>query len=109
MTIGPEYGKSCISHISTPLRAWAQITTSPPYSGATPTPVYEYTPSAVPRTATSSITTITTGFAIADPVIVAWQEDDLLLFPSDYATSVARKIGITLPSSTGKLGPTQST
>lgn len=100
MTIGPEWPSACVSHVATPVRAWARITTSPAFSGATPTPVYEYTPYATQLAATSSIVTISSGLAVADPVIVGWQVDDLRLFPSDYATSVARKIGITLPSTT---------
>lgn len=98
MTVGPEYPSACVSHIGTPLRAWAPFTTNPASSGATP--VYEYTLPAAPRVATSSITTVNAGLAVADPVIVGWKVEDLQLFPSGYATSVAKKIGLTLPSST---------
>ncbi|KAH3916913.1 hypothetical protein HBI56_169470 [Parastagonospora nodorum] len=38
--------------------------------------------------------------AFADPVVVGWQDYDLQSFPDEYATSLARKIGIALPSNT---------
>lgn len=34
------------------------------------------------------------GFAIADPVVVGWNFDDLASFPPDYASSLAQRIGI---------------
>lgn len=57
----------------------------------------------------SSITTLTAGLAIADPVVVAWQIDDLRLFPGEYATSLARRINVTLPASTSTLNFLQPT
>tara|TARA_R110002003_G_scaffold140_19_gene12877 strand:+ start:15480 stop:15998 length:519 start_codon:yes stop_codon:yes gene_type:complete len=58
----------------------------------------------------SSITTISSGLAVADPIIVAWQQDDLTLFPPDYAKSLAQKLGITLSNSATSTspGPTSS-
>jgi hypothetical protein len=107
MTFGPQWSKACVSYIATPLRAFAPITTSPDFSLATPTPVYEYTPLATPpASATSSIVTITAGLAVADPVIVAWQADDIHLFPSEYQTSLAQQIGVPLPTSTPSPMPT---
>jgi hypothetical protein len=101
MTVGPEFPDACVSHIATPISAFAEITTETYYSGQTPTPVYEYTPfSATLQSPTSSIVMIASGLAVADPVIVAWQAEDLQLFPSDYQTSLAQKIGISLPTRT---------
>ncbi|KAF1842317.1 uncharacterized protein K460DRAFT_182256 [Cucurbitaria berberidis CBS 394.84] len=106
MTFDPGYPRGCLSHFSTAFRAYAPITTTPAYSGATVTPVYEYTSWSPPSGGSqvpsiiSSITTLTAGLAIADPVVVAWQIDDFRLFPSDYATSLAKRINITLPTST---------
>lgn len=105
MTFGAEYPTACVSNFSTPLRAHARITTSPYVSGATATPVYEYISWSYPTSGDptssviSSITTIMTGLAVADPVVVAWQLEDFRLFPSEYATSLAGKIGIDLPAS----------
>ncbi|KAF2727106.1 hypothetical protein EJ04DRAFT_595982 [Polyplosphaeria fusca] len=42
--------------------------------------------------------TISGGLAVADPKYVYWKRSDLSLFPSEYATSLAKKIGITLPA-----------
>jgi hypothetical protein len=98
-----------VSYIATPLRAFAPITTSPASSFATPTPVYEYTPSAIsPLAATSNIVTITAGLAVADPVIVAWQVGDIQSFPSEYRTSLAQLIGVSLPTITSSSLPTNA-
>jgi hypothetical protein len=97
MTVGSEFSRACVSYIATPIRAFAKMTTEPLYSGLTPTPVFEYTPSLAPSSPTSSIVMITSGLAVADPVIVAWQVEDLVSFPSNYQTSLAQKIGV--PSS----------
>jgi hypothetical protein len=110
MTFGPEYPTACVSRFSTPINAHAQITTPPLFSGAIPTPVYEYSSrSGSIVSAISRIVTISAGIAVADPMIVAWQDDDFKLFPSDYASSLAQKIGITLakdPVASTRLGPT---
>jgi hypothetical protein len=101
MTFGPEVIAMCISTFSTPLVAHAQITTSPAYSGASVTLVYDYTSSSGKSPVTiSNMTTITAGVAIADPIVVAWQIDDFKDFPTGYASSLAHKIGIALPGST---------
>lgn len=104
MTIGPEYPNACISSIVTPISAWALITPIPLLSSETPTPVYVYTPPATPNrtpiSPISSIVSVTAGIAIADPVVVGWQDYDLQEFPNEYATSLAQKVGITLPSNT---------
>jgi hypothetical protein len=41
-----------------------------------------------------NFTTMPTGTAQADPVTVAWQIEDLSLFPTAYAASLAQKIGV---------------
>jgi hypothetical protein len=101
MTFGSDVHAKCISNFLTPLVAHAQISTSPAYRGASVTPVYDYISSSGKTAVTiSNTTTITAGLAVADPIIVAWQIADLKLFPSEYASSLANKIGIALPSST---------
>ncbi|KAF2027723.1 hypothetical protein EK21DRAFT_91236 [Setomelanomma holmii] len=109
MTIGPEYPSACFSRFSTPFSAYARVTPPPLYSGATPTPVYEYSQSGSITSAISSITVVPSGSAIADPIVVAWQLDDLKSFPADYATSLARRVNITLlaasASSSASAGP----
>jgi hypothetical protein len=106
MTVGSEFSRACVSYIATPIRAFAKMTTEPLYSGLTPTPVFEYTPSLAPSSPTSSIVMITSGLAVADPVIVAWQAEDLPSFPNDYQTSLAQKIGVPLPAGTPSSQPT---
>lgn len=76
-----------------------------PYGGATISASYEYTTTVYLTSARtwstskiSSTTALSTGLAVADPVVIAWQIEDFRLFPSDYATSLARKIGVTLPT-----------
>ena len=48
----------------------------------------------------SSITTIATGLAVADPVVVAWQIDDVGTFPSEYVKSLVARYSIPSPAST---------
>ena len=107
MTFGPDFPSACLSRFSTPFSAHARLTTAPPYSGVTPTPVYEYSSgSGASVTAVSSVTIIPSGLAIADPIIVAWQLEDFGSFPPDYASSLAEKIGITFaPSSVASTTP----
>jgi hypothetical protein len=51
-------------------------------------------------TGTGNATTITRGLAMAGPYIFEWQEKELYLFPTDYASSLARKAGLKWGSST---------
>lgn len=44
--------------------------------------------------------TLLSGWAAEDPVVVYWRADDLTSFPSSYATSLARVIGVDLPPPT---------
>jgi len=101
MTVGPESSDVCVSHITTPVRVYAPITPTPAFSSLTPTALYLITSIAeTPRSTISSIITLNEGLAIADPVIVGWQDEDLQSFPDDYATSLAHKIGVAPPSKT---------
>jgi hypothetical protein len=103
MTVGPEFSNACISHIATPISAFARITTENLHSGQTPTPVYVYTPSsATPQSPISSVVMISSGLAVADPVKVAWQAEDLQLFPRDYQSLLAQKMGVSLPTNTSE-------
>lgn len=119
MTVSPEYSSACISHITTPVRVWAFITPTPGIILITPqldtpavapmeTPLVTSTPpvSSIP---VSSIITLSEGLAIADPVIIGWQDHDLEVFPSDYATSLARRIGVPLPTKTAAPNSTSPT
>jgi hypothetical protein len=102
MTFGPEYPYLCLSRFSTPVSAYAAIITEPTYDGEDVTPVWEYTSygSLSGSTVISSIRTIATGLAIADPVIVAWQIDDVGTFPSEYVKSLVARYSIPAPAST---------
>ncbi|PVI03251.1 hypothetical protein DM02DRAFT_669915 [Periconia macrospinosa] len=45
-------------------------------------------------------TVVTSGVASATPIIVAWQSSDLTVFPSDYASSLARRMGVDFATTT---------
>ena len=47
----------------------------------------------------SSITGLATGLAVADPVVVAWNLEEMELFPDAYRTSLAKRIGVASPAS----------
>ncbi|KAF2995218.1 hypothetical protein E8E13_001897 [Curvularia kusanoi] len=103
MTFGPEFWHACISTFSTPLNARALLTTS---IGSRTDSTYEIITwtldgsITIPFTA-SSTTTLSTGLAVADPIVIAWQEEDLHLFPSEYVASLVNRFNITVPLSTG--------
>jgi hypothetical protein len=115
MTFGPEFYQACISTFSTPLEALVLLTTTP-YSGASSTISYVFTTTTWIASASSyatitrsSVTTVSTGLAIADPVVVAWQVENFKAFPSDYVASLTKRFEIALPSSTGILPPPTDT
>ncbi|KAF3049415.1 hypothetical protein E8E11_001068 [Didymella keratinophila] len=49
---------------------------------------------------TTCVTTVSTGLALEEPLVVAWRDEHLLKFPTEYASSLAKRIGITLPTNT---------
>jgi hypothetical protein len=102
MTFGPEWANLCLSRFSTPVSAYAAIITEPAFEGEEITPVWEYTSyyGSSGTTVISSITTIATGLAVADPVIVAWQIDDVASFPPEYVKSLVARYSIPAPAST---------
>jgi hypothetical protein len=51
-------------------------------------------------TVLSSTTTIATGLAVADPVWIAWQIEDIGTFPSEYVKSLVERFGVASPSNT---------
>lgn len=103
MTFGPEYPEACLSTFSTPIQAQALVTSTP--NGALPSTVYEFESSTYVASLStystytnSSTTTVATGLAIADPIVVAWQTEDYRFFPSEYAASLAERFDIALPT-----------
>jgi hypothetical protein len=110
MTFGSDVQRYCISSISTPFRVHAFVTRSFPIisdgkSTFMNSTVYEYLTTSFIGTdaagiskfstfTVSSITTISSALAVADPLIVAWQLEDLAVFPTAYAASLANKIGV---------------
>jgi hypothetical protein len=105
-TFGPEYPVACISTFSTPVQAYALLT-STPANGALPSTVYQYeistyitTLSSSSTFTNSSTTILSTGLAVADPLVVAWQTDDYRFFPSDYAASLVARFNLAIPSVT---------
>lgn len=111
MTFGSEFYQACISTFSTPMEAIVLLTTSAA-SGVPPITAYEltgtsYVPSADSYSTwtVSSTTTLATGLAIADPVVVAWQEENFQLFPSEYVASLTKRFEISIPSATGSSPP----
>ena len=107
MSFGPKYPRACLSTFSVPLQAQALVTAiiesdQPVVSG------YELTFSSLITASstwstwkTSGTTAVSTGLAIADPVIVVWDLGDLQSFPKDVAASVAERIRVTIPTETG--------
>jgi hypothetical protein len=57
---------------------------------------------------TLNITTITTGRAVADPVVIGWQMKDMSEFPSAYASSLVFRIRVTLETSSSSHSPASS-
>jgi hypothetical protein len=111
MTFGSQYSVACLSTISAPFRAYAPISTANANSTSL---VYEYTEGVWSNgvggnVVRSSIITITTGLAVADPIVIAWQMNDLTSFPPDYATSLAKRIGVAVPTNTATPSPISST
>jgi hypothetical protein len=53
-------------------------------------------------------TTVSRGLAVADPYVVGWQEKELSMFPTDYASSLAQKAGLQWASSTPAPASTSS-
>ncbi|PVI04075.1 hypothetical protein DM02DRAFT_652094 [Periconia macrospinosa] len=102
----------CYSSVTAPLAVHGLVTGRDKASGMTVT-AYEFNNdgSTVRR-----MEIMTRGLAIADPVIVGWQIQDLEAFPSTYASSLAKMIGVsaqetpapgsasTAPLSTGQSG-----
>lgn len=109
MTFGSDISRFCQSTISSPLRAHAILTTISDYSGATTQKVYEWTIIKEGSASTvSNMTSISIGLAVAGPVVVAWNREEMLQFPAEYRTSLASKIGVVLetgatPASTSEL------
>ncbi|KAI4663358.1 uncharacterized protein J4E78_003770 [Alternaria triticimaculans] len=48
----------------------------------------------------SDISTLATGLAVADPVIVNWQIDDVGTFPSEYVKSLVARYSVPAPAGT---------
>jgi len=106
MSFGSELPDVCLSSFSTPFRAYAAIITAPAFDGEEVTPVYEFTttyePSGDvrPTSVISDITTLATGLAVADPVIVNWQIDDVDTFPREYVKSLVARYSVPAPAGT---------
>ncbi|KAF2439204.1 hypothetical protein P171DRAFT_476981 [Karstenula rhodostoma CBS 690.94] len=98
MTFGAQYESACINSISTPLRVFAPFTTSVDGENIR---AYEYVGRAFiantygtdgySTSTFSSISTVSSGFVGADPIVVGFQESDLLSFPADYVSSLAKR------------------
>jgi len=80
----------CVSSIATPLAVRALVTTT--YTNGVSSSFYELVLN--DKSTVSSISTLSRGTAVADPLYVAWEASDLSLFPVGYATSLAQKIGV---------------
>jgi hypothetical protein len=79
----------CVSSIATPLAVRALATTT--FTNGASSSFYEQV---IDRSTVSSISTLSSGVALADPLYVAWEESDLSRFPSENAVSLAAKIGV---------------
>lgn len=93
MSFGPNVSRFCQSTITVPLAVHAYITSSGNSS-------YEWIQTVDGSTSTlSSITGLATGLAVADPVVVAWNLEEMAQFPDAYRTSLAQRIGVASPAS----------
>jgi len=105
MSFGSEIDDVCLSSFSTPFAAYAAMTTVPAL-GEEGTPIYDYTTTyessgGVRKTSViSDITTLATGLAVADPIIVNWQIDDVGIFPSEYVRSLVARYSVPAPAGT---------
>jgi hypothetical protein len=98
MTFGPQWERACIGTISTPLKISMPFTTSPFNENITS---YEYVArifvaetygtDGYSTSTFSNISTATAGFIAADPIVVGFQEHDLLSFPAEYVSSLAER------------------
>ena len=108
-TTGFDIGR-CISVVSDPIQIVRPITAQ----SMTFWDEGSWSVSVFRQASTANVTTITQGLAVAEGYVVAWQEKELFLFPTDYATSLARRIGspwgssTALPASTSSLPPETS-
>jgi hypothetical protein len=101
MAFNTEYGNTCISSFSTPVRAYAPISGDGVDSG-----VFEYTSfTDVSWTVVSSMTKIMSGLAFADPVILGWQIHDIDAFLKEYVESLVDRFSIDTPISTPTATP----
>jgi hypothetical protein len=98
MTFGSQWERACIGTISTPLEISLPFTTSLDYANITS---YEYVgrifvdatygTDGYSTSTFSNISTATSGFIAADPIVVGFQEHDLLSFPAGYVSSLAER------------------
>jgi hypothetical protein len=98
MTFGPQWEHACIGNISTPPKISLPFTTSLNYEDITS---YEYVgrifvaatygTDGYSTSTFSNISTATAGFIAADPIVVGFQEHDLLSFPAEYVSSLAER------------------
>jgi len=97
MTFGSDVSRYCQSTVSSFLVAHALITTTNTFDGSS-TEVYEVT--TVDDQATITISNLTslmvTGLAVAEPVVVAWNLQEMTSFPTKYRNSLASRIGVVL-------------
>ena len=102
MTFDSSYPRGCLSSFSTAFAAYAPLS----LTDAIGDPVYQSintdskSDGFFVLSTDTSITTLASGLAVAGNVVVGWQIDDFKSFPSEYATSLAKRINITLPVST---------
>ncbi|KAF2829615.1 hypothetical protein CC86DRAFT_379163 [Ophiobolus disseminans] len=88
-TVQGSAAPMCVSSIATPLAVRALVTTT--YTNGASS-FYELVIN--DKSTISSISTLSRGTAVADPLYVAWEASDLSLFPVGYATLLAQKIGV---------------
>jgi hypothetical protein len=112
MTLGPEYSIGCISRFSTPLTAYYVVTNGTSTAQSKSQTLVEtrlVTPGVIDDLTTATSVLTRGGIAIADPIVVGWEREDLTLFPTNYASSLAQRIGVpftassAVPASTSRL------
>jgi len=115
MAFRAEWESACVSNISSPLPIFEPFTTTIDGEGIT---TYEYvgqifvastygTNGYSTRTF-NNISIVTSGFVGADPVVVGFQEHDLLSFPADYVSSLAKRYNRTWAAATTTTPPSNT-
>jgi len=118
MTVPKNDWATCYSSISTPLLAFAPYTVRRTYSESSLTKAYwwstyyragEVSTGSYTWTTITNTTLVPSGLAMADAINIGWDATDLSKFPTAYASSLAKKIGVSFTPTALPINPTAVT